>query len=110
LKEEEGEENVEMKSACSAKNVGLNFLKLVCFVPIDIERVIVLYVRFCIICIILTTSFRTVFGRVRIVTEVAYWLLHVLLSACITAAPTERMSVKFDIGYFMKVFRNYKVG
>jgi len=58
------------------------------------------------ICIILTTSFRTVFGRARLVTEVTCWFLHVLVSACITDAPTERMSVKFDIGDFMKVFRD----
>lgn len=35
-----------MESSRLAKNVGLNFLKLVCFVPVDIERVIVLCVLF----------------------------------------------------------------
>ena len=44
----------------------------------------------------------TIFRHVCVVTKSTYYLCHVHQLACIGAAPTEQISVEFDIGDFFK--------
>jgi hypothetical protein len=51
------------------------------------------------------------FRRLRIVPKSAYYLRHIRLSACISAAVTGRISVKFDIeGFFVNLSRKSRFG
>jgi hypothetical protein len=46
-----------------------------------------------------------------LVAKIACQLLHVRLPACISAAPTGRISVKFDIRYvYENLLRNFRFG
>jgi hypothetical protein len=55
------------------------------------------------LCLFYSNSIR-ILGAFRLDSKSTYYLRHICLSAFITAAPSGRISVKFDTGAFMKPF------